>query len=62
MEKSGEGGGGEGEEAVEETVGLDNHREAGQYCREELALTLNTAQISYQGSVNNELCDLGELT
>lgn len=29
MEKSGEGGGGEGEEAVEETVGLDNHREAG---------------------------------
>lgn len=46
--------GGEGEVVV-----LDNYMEAGQYHMVEIALTLNTALVSYQGSVNNELCDLG---
>lgn len=40
---------------------LCNYNAAGQYHRVEIALTLNTAPVSYQDSVDNDLCDFGEL-
>ena len=40
---------------------LCNYKAAGQYRRVEIALTPNTAPVSYQDSVDNDLCDLGEL-
>ena len=40
---------------------LYRYKEAGQYRQVEIALTLNTAPVSRQGSINNELRDLGEL-
>ena len=40
---------------------LCNYNATGQYRRVEIALTPNTAPVSYQDSVDNDLCDLGEL-